>query len=713
MPVLDFTKRGWGRTSPTIDVMNDEEQFRELLDRWEELHEQGHDPSIEELCHDHPHLTDRLRKWARMLLVTDWLNRPLVAGDGPTGRFDGETRKDHPQPTVEEFVKNLADSGLMSRADIDSLGSAADGNSLAAQLVEQKRLTAYQAKCVCAGQTKHLVLDQYVVRDVLGSGGMGRVFKAVQRKMNRLVALKVLPPSAVESQEALQRFQREIQAVAKLSHPNIVAAHDAGCCDGMHYFVMDFVEGRDLSQCVQENGPMPPQEAVDCVLQVARGLEYAHAAGVIHRDIKPSNLLLDKTGTVKILDLGIARLSDTRLPSSSSLTNTGCILGTVDYMAPEQAINTKVADHRADIYSLGCTLHYLLTGQPVYGGETAMERLLGHREKPIPSLKAACPAVSKELDAVFQKMLAKKPDARYQTMTEAIAALRGTETQPAARLRKVSAVTAVILALVGIIVAITSNSSRVNHVPQVVKNNVSNATSPPVVDATAHGKKIESNTSDSQVSRVPVIEKHNVANTTPSPSADAPPKPRGWEPNPEATKALVRIADSVSQMRDRHTEQLRRMREANGARDLFDPALTPAQYDKQAEAVAEIKRLGGRVTFDIGSRDKEVQGVDLARKKITDAEMVHLEALPQLQFLNLTNTNVGDVGLEHIRGSVSLQSLQLGNTKVSDAGVKHIEKLTGLRVLDLHGTQVTDEGMRELQQALPRCRILSQTKAGP
>jgi len=177
----------------------------------------------------------------------------------------------------------------------------------------------------------------------------------------------------VQSPEAVQRFQREIQALAKLSHANIVAVHDAGMADGTHYFVMDLVVGKDLARVVRDDGPLPPERAVDYVLQAARGLEYAHAAGIVHRDIKPSNLILDSQRKVRILDLGIARVEATD-DAPADLTRTGSILGTVDYMPPEQALNTRKADQRADVYSLGCTLYFLLTGQAVYGGETVMER---------------------------------------------------------------------------------------------------------------------------------------------------------------------------------------------------------------------------------------------------------------------------------------------------------------------------------------------------
>jgi len=211
--------------------------------------------------------------------------------------------------------------------------------------------------------------------------------------------------------------------LARLSHPNIVAVHDAGEADGAHFYVMDLIDGEDLARLVKEQGALPVEQALDCILQASRGLQYAHAQGVVHRDIKPSNLILDRAGTVKILDLGIARFQSLPEQAGDDLTKTGCVLGTIDYMAPEQAMNTRRADHRADIYALGCTLYFLLSGQPLFGGETVMERLVAHREQGLPSLRKACPAAPPWLDAVFQKMVAKRPEDRYQSVTALVSDL--------------------------------------------------------------------------------------------------------------------------------------------------------------------------------------------------------------------------------------------------------------------------------------------------
>ena len=268
-------------------------------------------------------------------------------------------------------------------------------------------------------------LGAYTVLKQIGAGGMGHVYQARHETMDREVALKVLAPKLVDSPDGVRRFHREIKAAAKLEHPNIVTAHDAGEQDGLHYLVMQYVDGRDLASYVKSKGPLSIKQALQCTLQAAKGLEYAHRKGIIHRDIKPHNLLVDRAGTVKLLDLGLARLEIESTDNAvTELTASGVFMGTVDYMAPEQSLDTRNADARADIYSLGCTLWFLLTGKAVYEGDTLMKRVIAHRDAPIPSLRDLSAQVPEPLDRVFRKMLAKQPDDRFQSVQEVIQALQ-------------------------------------------------------------------------------------------------------------------------------------------------------------------------------------------------------------------------------------------------------------------------------------------------
>lgn len=338
--------------------------------------------------------------------------------------------------SAEQFIESLSITGLLVSGDLDKLRAelaarkpAPDVETLAKELVKAGKLTMFQANAIYKGKAKGLVCGEYILIEKIGAGGMGQVFKARHKRMNRIVAVKLLAPHAMagDKEKAVKRFYQEVETAARLVHPNIVIAHDAGEANGLHYLVMEHIEGQDLSTALKPNKKLPLDQTLHIVLQAARGLEYAHGKGVVHRDIKPSNLLMDKSGVVKILDMGLARVEDALTgadrAAGAGLTQSGEIMGTVDYMAPEQARNTRDADARADIYSLGCTLYRLATGRVVFDGETMVDKILGHYEKPVPPLGKYCEGVSHRLEYAFERMLAKKPEERFQSMTEVITEL--------------------------------------------------------------------------------------------------------------------------------------------------------------------------------------------------------------------------------------------------------------------------------------------------
>jgi serine/threonine protein kinase len=222
-------------------------------------------------------------------------------------------------------------------------------------LLHRGWLTAYQANLLLQGRGSELVLGSYLLQERLGEGGMGAVFKALHRTLGREVALKVIRKERLANPHAVKRFRREVRAAAQLTHPTIVLAFDADQVGSNHFLVMEYVKGSDLSQRVKRHGPLPIDQGCDCIRQAALGLQHAYEKGLIHRDIKPANLLLTPQGEVKVLDMGLARLASDpeATQASSTLTQEGVVMGTPDYLAPEQALGSPEVDIRADLYALG------------------------------------------------------------------------------------------------------------------------------------------------------------------------------------------------------------------------------------------------------------------------------------------------------------------------------------------------------------------------
>ncbi len=257
---------------------------------------------------------------------------------------------------------------------------------------------------------------RYRVLGMLGSGGMGIVFKAEHRLMERTVALKIIHKSLTERTEAVERFRQEVKLAARLSHPNIVAAYDAEHVGDLHFLVMEYIDGTDLDQLVRTKGPLPIALACEIVHQAALGLQHAHERGMVHRDLKPHNLLWTPAEQIKILDFGLARFCSEY--NCNSLTAPGVVLGTPDYIAPEQALDARKADIRADIYSLGCTLFFLLTGRPPFLEGSALQKLMAHQQRTPPSPANFRSDMPAELIRIIERLMAKHPEQRYRTPAE-------------------------------------------------------------------------------------------------------------------------------------------------------------------------------------------------------------------------------------------------------------------------------------------------------
>jgi serine/threonine-protein kinase len=335
-----------------------------------------------------------------------------------------------PVQELARFLTELEHYRLLSaeqlrQAQTLSEADGQDARQVAAELIRRGWLTPFQVNQVFQGRARNLVLGPYVLLERLGQGGMGQVYKARHALMDRLVALKVLRAELLlDNPLALDRFRREIQAAGKLTHPNVVLAHDANEIGQTFFLVMEYVAGEDLARLLNQRGPLPPAEAADYIRQAALGLQHAHEHGLVHRDIKPSNLIRAADGgVVKILDLGLARLHAGDQGQAGALTHEGSIMGTPDYIAPEQASDSRTADIRADIYSLGCTLYHLLTGQPPFPSGSIPQKLLKHQQATPTPIEQLRPDAPPALAAVVRKMMAKQLQERYQTPGQAAEAL--------------------------------------------------------------------------------------------------------------------------------------------------------------------------------------------------------------------------------------------------------------------------------------------------
>ncbi|MCA9174293.1 MAG: serine/threonine protein kinase [Planctomycetales bacterium] len=408
--------------------------------------------------------------------------------------------------TLHNFIAFLQRSGILSEAeasnirDVNEDGTVRDSDAILADV--SGHLTEFQLSELREGKADKLILgDHLLILDRLGRGGMGQVFLARHTLMKRNVAVKFILPDDDEKANASrkERFIREVQTASKLSHPNIVGAMDAGFRGDLCFLVMEHVPGANLGRLVRTTGPMSLTAALDVIVQVARGLEYAHGKGIIHRDIKPSNLLRRDDGVVKILDMGLARvepltageLPDTDATENDWLTRRGQLLGTIDYMAPEQAADPRQADGRSDIYSLGCTLYFLLTGTPPFKREESpLSRLIAHRESPVPLLAEVRKDVPETFQACFEKMLAKSPRQRYNNVAELLVDLEAARSreaeavatldetvrldQPVAKRRRgVGAIALGLLLVVGLVLWQTGLVSRwrtADDMPTVITN---------------------------------------------------------------------------------------------------------------------------------------------------------------------------------------------------------------------------------------------------
>ncbi|MFO0849331.1 MAG: serine/threonine-protein kinase [Gemmataceae bacterium] len=321
--------------------------------------------------------------------------------------------------TADPLLDRVRRSGLVLPAELDAfLATRPAGGDLLAGLVAERHLTPFQAAQLAAGKYKGFRLGQYVILAPLGAGGAGQVFLAEHSAMRRLVALKVLlVPRAADSVN-LERFLREARAAATLNHPNIVRVFDLNQDGRVHYLVMEYVEGVNLDELVRAAGPVPPAAAADYARQVAAGLQHAHQRSLVHRDVKPANVLVDRAGGVQLLDLGLVRYDSEHDSQLTFRSGDKSILGTADFLAPEQAVDSSAVDTRADVYGLGATLYYMLAGRTLFPDGRTSQKLMWQQWRTPDPIQLVRPEVPDGLAAVVAKALAKWPDDRFQTPGE-------------------------------------------------------------------------------------------------------------------------------------------------------------------------------------------------------------------------------------------------------------------------------------------------------
>ncbi|MHC5544460.1 serine/threonine-protein kinase, partial [Singulisphaera rosea] len=280
---------------------------------------------------------------------------------------------------------------------------------LARQAIQSNLVTLWQAQQLLSGRSAGFKIDRYVLLDLIGQGGMGRVYLAKDSRLNRRVAVKILSPERVNNPRAITRFQREARVGAQLQHENLVRIYDEGDSNGKCYLVMEYIEGRTIGAMIAEQGPIAPSFAARMVRQIALGLEHAQQKGLIHRDVNPYNILVTGEGVAKLTDLGLA----IDLAEDIHVTRDGATVGTFDYVSPEQARHSHSVDTRSDIYSLGCTFYHMLAGQVPFPNPSLPEKLYGHQSLEPEAITAIVPTVPEGLAEVVRTMMRKDPDDRY------------------------------------------------------------------------------------------------------------------------------------------------------------------------------------------------------------------------------------------------------------------------------------------------------------
>ena len=589
-------------------------------------------------------------------------------------------------------------------------------------------------------------IGNYHLIEQIGKGGMGAVYRATHSHLKKQVVVKLILNNRVDDETQVQRFYREMEVIGSLDHANIVKATDAGEIDGTCFLVMEYLDGHDVKSILNAEKTIPLSSACYILRQVANGLQYIHNHQLIHRDIKPSNLFLTSDGQVKILDLGLAGLKQ---GECSDLTDSNCIMGSVYYMAPEQAQNVKNIDHRADIYSLGCAFYQMLTGRPPFKKTSQLETIIAHRETPPPHLRVPIPNIPPEIEDLFQSMMKKDPEERIQTMAEVVEILdhflyqrselplsessetRFTESQELKQLCTNARLSPAIEALQQ--TATTQYRQLGESAPlrkKMVSSSIFIACALGVAGALIWLNKPDapSTTADNKTTQTAGI----APAILPAINAELERKAAVWflnhrcvlwvsgenkpinqiESLPNHDFSITRIDFKPQPITPELLAPLKglsRLEELN----LFNCRITAGSL-QPLEGMLSLMKLDLHST---GITDAELAVVSSLKNltnlsihknpKLTDQGLQHLADLQNLVSVNLARLNVSDKGLQFLQTNPALNWLNLEDTNTSDASVPALKQLHSMEKLHLKESKVTEAGFQEIKNSLHNATVLS------
>jgi len=619
-----------------------------------------------------------------------------------------------------------------------ALAADSDAISVARDLIQRKWLTEWQARQLLAGKSK-LYLGKYKLMDVLGQGGMGAVLKAESTTLRREVALKVMATNLHDDGIARARFEREIEFSASLDHPNIVRAIDADQIGKRFFLVMEYFSGRDLKAVVKERGQVSVEFACECIRQTALGLQHAFEQGIVHRDIKPSNLLVTKdpkTGLplIKILDLGLARVAHqaelaTDGPANfeaedGGVTRSGQIMGSPDYMSPEQAMSSSTVDIRSDIYGLGVTLFQLLCNELPYTGENVMEKLLERINKDAPPVSTYRPELPPVLVHIVAKMLHRDPAQRFQTPVEVAAVLEAFAVDPQSlEVQPEPEPTPPLVGLdlptldaqaddtLNIFVADLNSEAVVVYEPAVTSRPVirrrRKTVMPLVVSlgtvfalvgiglfALSQGEGLPDKKSSTKSALAKKKETTKSDKDDDSDSEDQTATSRDLAALPPPASFLS-TGDPLTDWARAAAQELRIETDAG---ESVVKASDPLPKDKFTIVGVDLSGVQILTADDLRTlvSGKSIRHLSVSGSRLKDFQLRQIARLKELRFLDIGNTMVTDEGLEPLSRCKNLTSLQLPYVSVGDSGIAKLATLSSLSSLNLEGTDITDAAIKSL-----------------